>query len=366
MKLKKLKITNFRTYSDLDINFSDCYNIIYGNNGEGKTNLVESIYFLAITKSFRANKDDLMIKKNTDNLIVEGTVKTRFSTKYKILLNASKKEVFIDNSKCSSLSDYISNVNVILFHPDDVFLIKDSPNERRKLINIEISKIYNEYLVILNKYNKVLKMRNSYIKSYKNGNNFSKEYLDILTNNLIENGIKICNYRSEFIDEINKYLSDCYKKIFGYGNLEVKYISVFKNKNSADLIEFYNQNYEKEILNGKTNYGIHHDDIIFYLDGNKLKDWGSVGQHKNSILSFKLAEIEMLKKQKKESPILILDDLFSELDNEKIDNILKLINKDLQIFITTTDINKFKFEKIDDFKVFKIEKEKIMEENYGK
>lgn len=365
MILTNLKLLNFRNYDNIDLVFSDNFNIFYGNNGEGKTNIVESIYVLAITKSFKVNHDELLVKKNCDSYLIEGKISTKVKTKYKINYLENNKNVYIDGSKCSSIHDYISRINVILFNPEDVFLIKDSPSDRRNLLNIEISKIYNDYLLILTKYNKILKMRNAFLRSNKKNLNTDYTYLDILTKNLINFGISICKYRDNFINDINKFMPECYLKIFSYGDLSIKYVSSFLDKSEDILYDNYKQNYQKEILLGKTLLGIHHDDLLFYLDGNLLRDWGSIGQHKNSILSFKIAEIKLLKEKGFENPILILDDLFSELDNDKISNILNFIDNDIQVFITTTDKYKFDFTLFNKYKIFKVENNIVLEEKNG-
>ncbi len=366
MELTNLKLSNFRSYDKLNLSFSNKYNIIYGNNGSGKTNLVEAIYLLALSKSFRVNLDKLLIKKGEKELSVEGKIKTKVKTKYKITVSNDTKIVEIDNNKVNKMSDYVSNINVVLYNPDDIFLIKDAPSERRKLLNIEISKMYKEYLILLNDYNKVLKIRNSYLKEMYRKNITSFEYLDILTEKMIDIGLKIENFRNDFVEDINKYITGIYQEIFGYGNLTVKYVSNYKNKNHYEILKIYQNTYQKELENGKTLMGIHHDDIIFYLDKNKLKEWGSVGQLKNSIISFKLAELRLVKERKNDCPILILDDLFSELDDIKIKNILKILDNDIQIFITTTNIKNFKKKNYDKYKIFKVENSVVMEEDNGK
>ncbi len=365
MELTNLKLTNFRSYDTLDIKFSNKYNIIYGNNGVGKTNLVEAIYLLALTKSFRVTNDKLMIKKGKNRTVVEGKIKTKLNTSYKVIINKVSKKVEIDNNISDRISDYVSKINVILFNPEDVNLINESPGERRKLLNIEISKIYKEYLLLLTSYNKILKLRNSYLKEMLVKKSFKDEYLEILTIKLVEYGKKIYEFRKMFIEDINKYIGKIYKKIFSIGKLEVKYQSEF-SKSSEEINELFNNNYHKELDYGKTLFGVHHDDIIFFLDKNKMKDWGSVGQHKNSIIAFKLAEIEVIKELKGETPILILDDLFSEIDDEKIKNIIDLLDKNIQTFITTTSIRNFDTNKFDKYKIFKVENNKIKEEKHGK
>ena len=222
------------------------------------------------------------------------------------------------------------------------------------MLNIEISQIYKEYLVILTNYQRILKQRNFYLRGmYVNGS-YTNTYLDILTKKLIEFGSIICKYREKFVDNINKYIASNYKKIFGSGTLKIRYVSTFKNKSEDDLIKRYKDNYQKELSVGKTLEGIHHDDIVFVLDNNNLKEWGSEGQRKNAIISFKLAEISVINEIKGYYPILILDDLFSELDKEKVTNLLGMLDRNVQTFMTTTDLKNISKKVIKDAKKFKV------------
>ena len=363
MKIDNISLVNFRNYEKLDISFGNGLNIFYGKNGSGKTNLIEAIYILALTKSFRISNDKLLIKKGSIKSKVNGEIiKNEDATKYAVVISNEGKTVEINDTKVDKISDYVSKINIILFNPVDTRLIDDAPVDRRKMINIEISQLNKEYLIILANYNRILKQRNFYLRSlYVNGNN-DTNYLNILTNKLIEYGLLINKYRSEFIENINKYIKDIYSNIFKSGELKIKYVSSFNNKNSSKLLKSYQQNYKKEMEVGKTLIGVHHDDILFYLDNYNLKEWGSEGQRKNAIISFKLAEIKVINEIKKINPILILDDLFSELDKEKICNILKLLDKDVQTFITTTEINKVDKKILKNSKIFKVDEGIIKEE----
>ena len=340
MQIVNLNLVNFRNYSSLDISFNDNINIFYGNNGEGKTNLVEAIYLLSLTKSFRINNDKYLIKKGEASAKVVGEIQYKNDTsKYIVVLQSDGKLLEIDNNKVDRISEYVSRIPIVLFHPKDTEIVYASPEVRRKMINIEISQIYREYMLVLLKYNKVLKQRNAYLKQLYTSGISSKEYLDVLTKKVIEYGKSIYNYRAKFIEDVNNYIGDIYKDIFKDGEIEVRYKSDFK-EDEKKILDFYRKNYSREMAFGKTLYGVHHDDIEFILDGNKLKEFGSQGQMKNAIISFKLAEINLVKEVKDDYPILILDDLFSELDNNKIKNIYKLLNNNVQTFITTTDIRK--------------------------
>lgn len=342
MKINNLRLTNFRNYENLNIEFDNFLNCLYGFNGCGKTNLIEAIYMLSLTKSFRINNDKCVIKKGKIKAKVEGEIESNKElTNYKLEVKDEGKLVYVNDQRCEKISDYISRVNVILFNPSDTRIIDEAPVERRKLLNIEISQLHKEYLLILTNYNKLLKQRNFYLRSlYINGNN-TTDYLDILTMKLIEYGLLIYKYRSRFIEEINECIDDIYQKIFGSGVLKIRYVSSFKNKDKESLLKKYQNNYQKELSIGKTIDGIHHDDMLFILDNNNLKEWGSEGQRKNAVISFKLAEINVIKRIKQEYPILILDDLFSELDSEKVNNLLKVLNQEVQTFITCTNVTQY-------------------------
>lgn len=361
MWIEYLKLLNFRNYESLGIRFHPSLNIIYGNNGEGKTNLVEAIYVLGLTRSFRLVNDRTLIHQNATVAKIEGNVHNRYETNYKIILSKDGKKVKINNNNVLKLSDYISKINIILFHPNDLKIIKETPSIRRKTLNIDISQLNLEYLRDLNQYNKILKQRNAYLKQLFINSNNSTTYLDILTKKLIFYGLKIFQERECFVALINQTLSQIYQTIAGKGELCLNYISDYKSYNEEDLLQLYQKSLKKDLSFGKTSLGIHTDDLIFLLDDYDLKDYGSEGQQKNAIISLKFAELKLFYQLKGYYPILILDDLFSELDEQKIVNILNFISKDIQVFITTTDVNHFRFVDNKNYKKFQVENGKIME-----
>ena len=362
MKIDQLKLVNFRNYDQLEINFNDHMNIFYGINGSGKTNLVEAVYILALTKSFRINNDKILIKKDNIKAKIQGIInKKEDSSEYSVIISNDTKDVYINDSKVDKLGNYVSKINVVLFNPVDIRLIDEAPEKRRKLLNISIGSLYKEYLIILANYQKILKQRNFYLRGMYTNHNYDTAYLDILTNKLIEYGLLICKYRNDFINSINNYITDIYGSIFNNNTLKIKYISSYKNKTKEEILEMYKKNYQREMNIGKTLYGIHHDDIEFIVDNNSLKEFGSEGQRKNAIISYKLAEINVIKDIRGYYPILILDDLFSELDKGRVLNIFNLLNNDVQIFITTTEIKNIKKKYIKDAKIFHVENGTIME-----
>lgn len=362
MEISSLKLLNFRNYETLELKFSNKVNLIYGKNGMGKTNIIEAIYMLGLTKTFRSNNDDIVIKKGKNIAKIEGMIKDTIFHNYKIIISNAGKRIKIDNNKIAKVSDYITKVNIILFNPDDLKLIKDTPSIRRKMLNIEISGINGEYLLLLNAYNKVLKQRNAYLKALSKKKDYETSFLNILTEQLIELGLKIMWIREDFINNINSYISDIYYEITHKGTLKVSYKSEFIGKSKEALLKMFEKNISREIFLGKTIFGIQHDDIEFLIDQEIVKEFSSVGEQKNSIISFKLAEIKNIEEKLHKKPILILDDLFSELDEEKINNILMLIDTDLQTFITTTEISKVDTKLLANAKIFHVINGKVEEE----
>ena len=364
MKIHHLKLLNFRNYEKMEVSFSPKYNIIFGNNGSGKTNLVESIYVLALTKSFRGTVDKILLMNSKDVCRIEGEVSDKYTNRYKLILKDGGKKVKINDTKIDKLSDYVSQISVVLFNPDDLRFIKDSPTVRRKAINLEISQINNSYLKNLNMYNKLLKQRNSYLKTTNINANSSSEFLTILTNKLVDYGEKIYESRKKYINLLNQKIGELYNSICGIDDLKLEYISDFKDFDRDKILKKYQDNLNRDIILGKTTVGIHHDDIKFKLQGYNIKDYGSEGQQKNAIIAYKLTELEIFYQIRGNYPILILDDLFSELDRFKINNILNLINEDIQTFITTTEIDKINDTVLSNSKLFEVVEGKVREVNY--
>ena len=364
MKIHHLKLLNFRNYEKMEVSFSPKYNIIFGNNGSGKTNLVESIYVLALTKSFRGTVDKILLMNSKDVCRIEGEVSDKYTNKYKLILKDGGKKVKINNTKVDKLSDYISQISVVLFNPDDLRFIKDSPTVRRKAINLEISQINNSYLKNLNMYNKLLKQRNSYLKTTNINANSSSEFLTILTNKLVDYGEKIYESRRKYINLLNQKIGELYNSICGIQDLKLEYSSDYKDFDRDKILKKYQDNLNRDIILGKTTIGVHHDDIKFKLQGYNIKDYGSEGQQKNAIIAYKLTELEIFYQIRGNYPILILDDLFSELDRFKINNILNLINEDIQTFITTTEIDKINDNVLSNSKLFEVVDGEVREVNY--
>ena len=358
MIIDDLKLLNFRSYSTLNLKFNPKLNIIYGMNGAGKTNIVEAIYALSLTKSFRTNNDNLMIMKDKNVSKVEANIINENKKNYQLILQNHEKKVKINDNKIDKLSDYVADIFMILFNPDDLKIIKESPALRRKFINIELSQLDRNYILYLNGYNKILKQRNIYLKEMYINGTLSKNYLDIMTEKMVDFGIKIYEIRKKFINKVSETISKNYLKIFEYGDLTIKYVSDYNDK-KENILKKYQQYLKKDMLLGKTTFGIHRDDIDFELDGYSLKDCGSEGQQKNAIIAFKLSEIDIVNNEKGYYPILIFDDLSSELDKNKINNILGMFDEKVQTFITTTSIDYFSEDILKNAQVIKVENSNV-------
>lgn len=366
--LKQLKLVNFRNYSKINIKLGENINIIYGNNAQGKTNILESIYLLALSKSHRTSIDNEMIMNEKNYYEVEGIInKNNINTKLKIKYDKNNKEYLVDNNKKNRLSDYLSNMNVIIFYPDDIEIIKGLPENRRKFLNLELSQMYPMYYKILNDYNKLLKIRNDILKKIKNHEKVDLNYLTILNEYYIDKAIFIIRARDKFIKKINVIAESIYEDISKYKGYNIKYKTYVEDFSiSNELIkekmkQMLNDNFEKEKKLGTSLIGPHRDDFEFYINDTNIRTYGSQGQQRLAVLSLKLSEIKIFENQIGEKPILLLDDVFSEFDKIKKNNLLKYIDSNIQTIITTTDLSNIKKDIIKKSKLFYIEKGNLIE-----
>lgn len=343
MFLNKLELENFRNYRKQSISLKNGINIFIGKNGVGKTNILESIYFLALTKSHRIH-DDLVLKNHDSNYFkVTGNLKNNSINNTLEISYYDKKKYKIDNNEIKKIRQYMSYLKIIIFFPDDLDFIKGLPDVRRKYINIQIGQIFNSYIKILDDYNKLLKSKNEYIKKKKYNENYDYKYFEVLNEYFIKKSILIFRMRKKYIDKINNYIDDIFYDITGIHGLKITYAPIINFEEYIEE-EMYKKikndmNIDEEISYGKSIYGPHRDDFKFILDGKNLKFFGSQGQQRAAVLALKLSEIMIFTKVIGSPPILLLDDVFSELDETKKNNLLKYISNDIQTIITTTDID---------------------------
>lgn len=362
MIINKLMLNNFRSYDKLEIEFSKNINIIIGNNGAGKTNIIESIYLLGITKSFLTNNEDEIINFNSDYLFLRGNFIINSKSKILEIGYSNKvKRLKINNTIIKRQRDYISKLNIVLFSSMDLNIIKGQPSDKRKFLNIDLSQINNKYLDLVNIYNKVLKQRNSYLKTLKKEVDVDYIYYEIITNELINISKEIVSYRLDFLNEINKKISDIYNNISLKNNkLELIYQpSISYETTNEEIIKEYKRNIKNEIKYKTTNYGIHRDSFIFNIDKKDISLFASSGQQRLAIIALKLVEVEIFKNKTKENPIILLDDVFSELDENKQNLLINGLNSNIQVILTTTDINNVNNKLRSRAKVFTIENSKL-------
>ncbi len=360
MNIKTLKLKNYRNYENLNINFSPGVNIFVGNNAQGKSNVLESIFVLALTKSYMNVKDQNLIKDGKDCAFIEGTV-FRKGKKFQldILLSDNEKKIKCDENIVKRYTDYISLLKVIIFSPYNFNFVKEGPNVRRRSINAVISQISDRYVHLLQKYNILLKKRNQFLKNSSFDGDYFNCYLNVLDQSFCSIAVDIYKIRNKFIRKINSNLSDIFSSLTGDGFLELKYVSnVFSGEKGPELVTVLKKNMEsnleREKRYGVTLLGIHRDDFEFFLNGKSLSIYGSQGQIRSAILALKLSEVLVFKELDNEYPILLLDDVFSELDIDKRNKLVTYLLEGVQTIITTTDIEQIDEKLISSSKIFEV------------
>ena len=335
--IKKIELTNIRLFKNISFNFNKNIVIFKGKNAIGKTTILESIFFSILLKSPRTNNDSELISFNEKF----GVIKVFSDKEYKVVLNEAKK-AFINSIEVKSLKEYIGLNNVVMFSPNDLELINGSPSDRRKFLDINISQISKQYINNLNEYKKLLKMRNDILKS----ENIDRVLLDVTTKNLIEIAKPIIKFRYEFIKEINENLVNLSKD-----KIVIEYSPSTTIKSIEDD---FNKSLDNDIFNKLTNKGPHRDDIKFMVN-EKNAIYASQGQIRTICLSIKLALIKIIKKYKKNNPVVLLDDVLSELDDERKNRLFEVLDSSYQIFISTTELNNIKKELLDKAMIIELE-----------
>lgn len=334
MWIDKISINNFRNYKNQEIKLNKKINIFYGENAQGKTNIIESIFFCSIGKSFRTNKDKELINLNEESCNINITFNKK-DRDGKIKVNiGNKKEIYINEIKIKKLSELLGNINVVLFTPDDINILKGGPQNRRKFLDIMISQLRPKYMYIYTLYNKALEERNNYLKKIKTENK-KEDLLELWDQQLAEYGEIIYKYRSEFINKIKEKIKDIHYNITkNKEEIKIEYISDCVDKEK--YLSFLKERRKLDIIKGYTTRGIHRDDFIISINNLPVNIYGSQGQTRTSILSLKLSELQVIYDEIGENPILLLDDFMSELDEKRRNNFLENI-KETQVIITCTD-----------------------------
>ncbi|MBQ7954859.1 MAG: DNA replication/repair protein RecF [Lachnospiraceae bacterium] len=352
MIIKSIELAEYRNYDFLTLQFDKGTNILFGDNAQGKTNILEAIYLSATTKSHKGSKDKEIIKFDSEEAHIRTYIeKDDVETKVDMHLRKSKsKGIAIDGQKIKKAADLLGLCNVVFFSPEDLSIIKNGPAERRRFVDMELCQLDNFYLYNLNHYNKIVNQRNVLLKDmYMNPG--LRDTLSIWDSQLVSFGSKIIERRRLFVDQLNEIIYDIHKKLSG-GKEEL----VIKYEPEVSIEDFekkliYNQ--ERDIRSKMTTVGPHRDDFSFLIGDIDIRKYGSQGQQRTAALSLKLAEIELVKKITKDSPILLLDDVLSELDSNRQNYLLNSIG-DIQTIITCTGLEEFVNNRFEINRVYKV------------
>lgn len=370
MYLTDFSLENFRNYQKVSVKFDPNVNIFIGQNAQGKTNLLEAIYFLALTRSHRTSNDHDLINFQADFAKISGQLfRSQIDLSLELRITAQGKKALINHIEQAKLSNYVGKMNTILFSPEDLNLIKGSPVTRRRFMDLEFGQINPEYLYFLSQYRQVLKQRNNYLKQLNYKQATDRVFLQVLSDQLAGLGAEIVQRRINYLKFLNEFAQESHRQISAKNEKLV--ISYACSVNGVDettsteeiyqkILDVYQSSEEKEIKLGTTLVGPHRDDLVFTIDGKDAHLYGSQGQQRTVVLSLKLAEIQLFEKITHEYPILLLDDVMSELDKTRQNALLNFIHGKTQTFITTTDLDGISWEIIKQPKIIQIENGTIL------
>ena len=369
MKLNTLQLENYRNYESI---YLDCHpevNILIGENAQGKTNLLESIYVLALAKSHRTSNDKELIRFKSDYAKIEGGLSYRHGEMPLTMLITKKgKQVKVNHLEQSKLTQYVGHLNVVLFAPEDLRIVKGAPQIRRRFIDMELGQISAVYLNDLAQYQRILKQKNNYLKQLQYGDKSDSTMLEVLNQQFAEYALKVTLRRAHFINELEALAQPIHSGITDERErLNLKYLPSLKlNDLSKDqsvlieeVLETLDKNMEREKERGVCLFGPHRDDLGFNVNDMDAQTYGSQGQQRTTALSIKLAEIELMKQEVGEYPILLLDDVLSELDDSRQSHLLSTIQHKVQTFVTTTSVDGIDHEIMSNAKLYRINQGEI-------
>lgn len=363
MFLKELDIKHFRNYGQQKLTFNQNITLFLGQNAQGKTNLMESIYVLALTKSHRSTKDKEWINWDEEFSWIKATVqRKRGPLQLEIQLTGKGKKAKINGLEQKKLSDYIGAMNVVMFAPEDLSIVKGTPQQRRKFIDMEIGQVSPMYIHLLSQYQKVLTQRNQCLKdAFKNKKYIG--FLDVLNEQLAELAVKIISRRIDFLEKMGIWANNVHQDITQRKEtLTIQYHPSFsvdpllpQSESIAQFVQQLEQLKEKELVRGTTLLGPHRDDLSFHINGTNVQQYGSQGQQRTTALSLKLAEIQLIYEEIGEYPILLLDDVLSELDASRQSHLLDAIKDKVQTFVTATGVEGLHHQTLEDASIFRVQ-----------
>lgn len=359
MIIQNIKMYNFRCFEQKELEFKKGINILVGMNATGKTSILEGVYFLCLSKSFKTSDELQMIRIGQDELSVVGWInKEGFVEKFSACKNIKGKQIFKNDNKYLRISDYVGENLVVSFSSTDLNKLLGYSRDRRKILEPILCQISNFYVKECNYYNKVLNERNALLKrlTIEKKEEWLK-LLEILNAQLAESAKKIIFERKEFVNLVNQKIEDTHYKISGSDEkLQLEYLPNV----TEDLIEKrIKESLEQDLKKGTTTVGPHKDDFVFVIDGKNVVDYGSQGQQRNALISAKITFLEILKDLKGENPVLLLDDVFSELDKKRQNNLLKNVDSEAQVIISTATLAEVDKNILDNANIINIQKEEI-------
>lgn len=368
MQIKSLNLSHFRNYEQVALQFQPGLTIITGENAQGKTNLLEAIIMLSLAKSHRTHQDQEMIQWDQKQAIIEAVIQTtHYETPLSLQLSRKGKVAKVNHLDQAKLSHFIGKLNTVLFAPEDMQLIKGAPTLRRRFMDMELGQARPIYLNTLLQYQRVLKQRNLYLKQFGKTTKFDAVYFDILTTQFIELAEKVIDARVEFIQQLSSLASPIHQRLSNerddlrlvYLNGSHEYQPLMTEERLASLQQQASHVSAREIEQGITLFGPHRDDFICYVNDRKAQFYGSQGQQRTIVLSLKLAEVELIHQLTGEYPVLLLDDVLSELDDERQHLLMHDIENKVQTFLTTATIKNLNFERLNQADIFHVENGEI-------
>ena len=363
MIVESVELKDYRNYEFLDMNFNEHVNIIYGDNAQGKTNILESIYMCSTSKSHRGSKDREIVRFGEDEWHIKLNV-LKHGMKYRIDMHLKKnktKGIAVNGIPIKKAVELFGIINIVFFSPEDLNIIKNGPSERRRFMDMELSQLDKIYLSNLVNYNKVLNQRNKLLKDIAfSPSEQLMQTLDIWDMQLVKYGSLIIKGRKSFIEKINTIISDIHSRLTGgIENIKVCYVP---DVDVNDFEEEVRNSRQKDIKYKVTGKGPHKDDLIFLINDNDVRKYGSQGQQRTAALSLKLSEIELVKLVIKDTPVLLLDDVLSELDSNRQNFLINSIG-DIQTIVTCTGLEEFINNRMNINKIFKVTDGHVVNEN---
>ncbi|MCP3775165.1 DNA replication/repair protein RecF [Paenibacillus sp. MZ04-78.2] len=362
MQLKRLSLQHYRNYDRMEFQTDNMVNIIVGPNAQGKTNLLESIFVLALTKSHRTHQDKELIRWNASSTLLHAEVEKRYGTvQLDLSISQQGKKAKVNGLEQKKLSNFIGALNVVMFAPEDLEIVKGSPGIRRRFLDMEIGQVYPSYLYDLSQYNKILQQRNNYLKQLFSSPG-KASMLDVWNEQLMQFGVKIMKKRQSFIKKLQAWAEKIHAGITnGSEQLRIEYDSALSHaleQEDAVLFDHFmiklSQVKDQELRRGVSLVGPHRDDLRFYINDKEVQTFGSQGQQRTTALSLKLAEIELIREEVGEYPLLLLDDVLSELDRYRQTQLIETFQRKVQTFITTTGIESIDLSKLENASVIHV------------